>query len=128
MTSAPRTWPPAGRARRWCRFFTAQWYARSNGKAPVAVVNIGGVANVTYLDGDADPIAFDTGPGNAPMDELMRSRSGKPMDEDGALAAKGKCDEARVEAALADPFFAQEAAEVARPRRFREFRSRCAAA
>ena len=38
----------------------------------------------------------------------MRSRSGKPMDEDGALAAKGKIDEARVEAALAHPFFARK--------------------
>ncbi len=78
-----------------------------NEKAPVVVVNIGGVANVTYLDGEADPIAFDTGPGNAPMDELMRSRSGKPMDENGALAAKGKADAARVEAALKHPFFAK---------------------
>jgi anhydro-N-acetylmuramic acid kinase len=78
-----------------------------NEKNPVVIVNIGGVANVTYLDGEADPIAFDTGPGNAPMDELMRSRSGKPMDENGALAAKGKPDEARVAAALAHPFFAK---------------------
>ena len=74
-------------------------------KTPVVVVNIGGVANVTYLDGEADPIAFDTGPGNAPIDELMRSRSGKSMDENGALAAKGKADERRVEAALAHSFF-----------------------
>jgi anhydro-N-acetylmuramic acid kinase len=78
-----------------------------NEKEPIVVVNIGGVANVTYLDGAADPIAFDTGPGNAPIDELMRSRSGKAMDENGALALKGKADEARVDAALAHPFFAR---------------------
>ncbi len=75
---------------------------------PIAVVNIGGVANVTYLDGDAEPIAFDTGPGNAPMDELMLSRSGKPMDEGGAVAASGKASECLVAAALDHQFFAQK--------------------
>ncbi|MGE0339501.1 MAG: anhydro-N-acetylmuramic acid kinase [Xanthobacteraceae bacterium] len=72
---------------------------------PVVVINIGGVANVTYIDGEEEPIAFDTGPGNAPMDELMMSRSGKPMDEGGALAAAGKADEALVAAALQHSFF-----------------------
>ncbi len=74
---------------------------------PVVVVNIGGVANVTYLDGEAEPIAFDTGPGNAPLDELMMSRSGKPMDEGGAVAASGKADEKLVASALDHKFFAQ---------------------
>ncbi len=74
---------------------------------PIVVVNIGGVANVTYVDGDAEPVAFDTGPGNAPMDELMMSRSGKPMDEGGAVAASGKTDEALAAKALAHPYFAQ---------------------
>ncbi len=73
---------------------------------PAVVVNIGGVANVTYVDGDEEPVAFDTGPGNAPMDELMMSRSGKPMDEGGALAATGKADKALVDSVLAHPFFA----------------------
>ncbi|MEX0590218.1 MAG: anhydro-N-acetylmuramic acid kinase, partial [Xanthobacteraceae bacterium] len=41
---------------------------------PIAVLNVGGVANVTYIDGDADPIAFDTGPGNAPIDEVVFAR------------------------------------------------------
>jgi anhydro-N-acetylmuramic acid kinase len=73
---------------------------------PTVVTNIGGVANVTYIDGGAEPIAFDTGPGNAPLDELMMSRSGKPMDEGGAIAATGKADEALVAAALDHSFFA----------------------
>jgi anhydro-N-acetylmuramic acid kinase len=82
---------------------------RGSGDAgPTVVVNIGGVANVTYIDGEEEPIAFDTGPGNAPMDELMMSRSGKPMDESGALAAAGKADEALVAAALGHSFFALE--------------------
>lgn len=75
---------------------------------PIVVVNIGGVANVTYLDGEAEPIAFDTGPGNAPMDELMMSRSGKPMDAGGAVAASGKADETLIAAALDHRFFVQK--------------------
>jgi anhydro-N-acetylmuramic acid kinase len=74
---------------------------------PIVVVNIGGVANVTYLDGGAEPIAFDTGPGNAPMDELMLTRSGKPMDAGGAAAASGKADARLVANALDHAFFAQ---------------------
>jgi anhydro-N-acetylmuramic acid kinase len=72
---------------------------------PIVVVNIGGVANVTYLDGEAEPIAFDTGPGNAPMDELMLSRSGKPMDAGGTVAASGKADEKLAAEALTHKFF-----------------------
>ena len=72
---------------------------------PIVVVNIGGVTNVTYIDGDTDPIAFDTGPGNAPMDELMLSRSGKTMDLNGTVAASGKADDKLVAAALDHAFF-----------------------
>jgi anhydro-N-acetylmuramic acid kinase len=75
---------------------------------PVAVLNIGGVANVTYLDGDADPIAFDTGPGNAPIDEVVFARTGKRFDRDGILASQGTARWDIVEAALADPFFAKK--------------------
>jgi anhydro-N-acetylmuramic acid kinase len=72
---------------------------------PLVVVNIGGVANVTYLHGDAEPIAFDTGPGNAPIDDLVHARTGAPMDRGGALASRGTADEAAVKRALAHSFF-----------------------
>lgn len=75
---------------------------------PIAIVNIGGVANVTFLDGDIDPVAFDTGPGNAPIDEVVLARTGKRFDRDGVLAAQGKVHVAFVEKALADPFFAKK--------------------
>lgn len=57
---------------------------------PVVVLNIGGVGNVTWIgEGDCDMLAFDTGPGNAMMDDWARSRTGAPYDEDGKLAASG---------------------------------------
>jgi anhydro-N-acetylmuramic acid kinase len=72
---------------------------------PLAIVNVGGVANITYLDGNADPIAFDTGPGNAPIDEVARERTGDSRDHDGRLAALGNVDEETVARVLADPYF-----------------------
>ena len=72
---------------------------------PFAIVNIGGVANITYLDGDSDPIAFDTGPGNAPIDDLVRARTGESFDRDGKLAARGKVHEEIVPRILANPYF-----------------------
>ena len=71
---------------------------------PIAVLNVGGVANVTYVDG-GDPIACDTGPGNALIDDFMRARTGAPLDRDGDQAAKGRVDEAFVARVLADGFF-----------------------
>lgn len=60
---------------------------------PIAMINIGGVANVTYVGKD-EILAFDTGPGNAPIDDWAQRHTGKPVDEDGALARSGKvCDE-----------------------------------
>jgi anhydro-N-acetylmuramic acid kinase len=73
---------------------------------PVAVLNIGGVANVTYVDGSRDPIACDTGPGNALIDDFMRVRTGEAFDRDGTGAAAGRVDEDFVARVLGDPFFA----------------------
>ncbi len=72
---------------------------------PVAVLNIGGVANVTFIDGD-DLIACDTGPGNALLDDFLRLRTGRQFDTDGRLAAAGRVDERQIERLLAHPFFA----------------------
>jgi anhydro-N-acetylmuramic acid kinase len=72
---------------------------------PVAVLNVGGVANITYVDG-GDPIACDTGPGNALIDDFMRARTGAPLDRDGDQAAKGRVDETFVAHVLENGFFA----------------------
>ena len=74
-------------------------------KLPVAVVNIGGVANVTYVGETI--LAFDTGPGNAPIDDWAHRHTGRPVDTGGALAASGQIDEAAFAAMLADDFFAR---------------------
>ncbi|HEY1505481.1 MAG TPA: anhydro-N-acetylmuramic acid kinase [Stellaceae bacterium] len=79
---------------------------------PLAVVNIGGVANVTWIgeengEGDTALLAFDTGPGNAPIDDWVRAKTGAAADYDGALAAAGKVDEGQVTRFLQHPYFAR---------------------
>ncbi len=64
---------------------------------PLAVVNVGGVGNVTWIGDDGSLLAFDTGPGNAPIDDWCARRAGLRFDHEGALAATGRVDRARVE-------------------------------
>ena len=73
---------------------------------PMAVVNIGGVSNITYIDGADELIACDTGPGNALLDDFVFRITGQPFDCEGRLAAQGQVDVAWVANALAHPFFA----------------------
>ncbi|MET0709065.1 MAG: anhydro-N-acetylmuramic acid kinase [Tardiphaga sp.] len=75
-------------------------------EGPIAVVNIGGVSNITYIDGDDVLIACDTGPGNALLDDFMFRSVGEPFDCEGRLAAQGVVDDAWVARGLAHPFFA----------------------
>lgn len=73
----------------------------------LGVVNLGGVANVTYVPaGGAESgiIAFDCGPGNGLIDEWMELKTGKPMDEDGACARKGNVHPEILRAMLANPY------------------------
>lgn len=72
---------------------------------PVAVLNIGGVANVTFVNGGPDPIACDTGPGNALIDDFMRARTGARYDDNGDVARTGRPDRAFVAKVLEHPFF-----------------------
>ncbi len=77
--------------------------------APVAVVNIGGVANLTLVVEGRDPIACDTGPGNALIDDLVLERTGRLFDGDGALADAGRVDAEALAALLDHPYFAMPA-------------------
>lgn len=72
---------------------------------PAAIVNIGGVANITYDDGE-NLVACDTGPGNALLDDYLLRHTGQAMDRDGALAAQGEVDAVWIARALTRPFFA----------------------
>ena len=73
---------------------------------PLVVVNIGGVANVTYVGADDAVIAFDTGPGNALLDDWAYANTGEHIDRDGRLARAGRVDEQRLAAMLSNPIFA----------------------
>ena len=72
---------------------------------PVCVLNIGGVANLTWIGEDNALLAFDTGPGNALIDDWLRRHTGGTMDTDGVLAASGTAHPATVAAYLGDVYF-----------------------
>ncbi|MBY0500727.1 MAG: anhydro-N-acetylmuramic acid kinase [Alphaproteobacteria bacterium] len=75
---------------------------------PLLVVNIGGVANVTWVgEGENNLVAFDTGPGNALIDDWVYENKHLPWDEEGQIAAKGKVNESLLYKWLLHPFFAQ---------------------
>jgi anhydro-N-acetylmuramic acid kinase len=75
-------------------------------EGPMVVLNIGGVSNITYIDGADTLIACDTGPGNALLDDFMRRVTGQSFDNEGRLAAQGNANEAWIARTLTHPFFA----------------------
>ncbi|WP_419730867.1 anhydro-N-acetylmuramic acid kinase [Lichenicola sp.] len=75
---------------------------------PLVVLNIGGVANLTWIGPDA-LLACDTGPGNALLDDWAMRHTGTPCDIDGALAASGQVDQAILAGLLAHPFLRRPA-------------------
>ncbi|WP_158967545.1 anhydro-N-acetylmuramic acid kinase [Chachezhania sediminis] len=90
-------------------FACAKWIGAVD---PVAFLNLGGVGNLTFVDPSHDRpedrgalLAFDTGPANAPVNDLMQSRLGLEMDEGGALAGQGRVAQGVVDAFLASPYF-----------------------
>ncbi|RPI45104.1 MAG: anhydro-N-acetylmuramic acid kinase [Betaproteobacteria bacterium] len=74
---------------------------------PRAVVNLGGIANVTHLAPKGPVTGFDCGPGNALLDEWIAEQRGLAYDSDGAWAAQGTVLPTLLEALLADPYFAK---------------------
>lgn len=75
---------------------------------PIAVVNIGGVANVTFVgEFEEDLRAFDTGPGNALIDDIVHAATGAACDEDGVIAARGRVHEDVLLDYLIDDYFTQ---------------------
>jgi len=76
---------------------------------PLLIVNIGGVANITWLGENGEIVACDTGPGNGPLDDLAQKYLGKPYDKDGAFAASGRIYPARLAELMSHPYFAAPA-------------------
>jgi anhydro-N-acetylmuramic acid kinase len=72
---------------------------------PLAVLNVGGVANVTWIGEGSEILAFDTGPGNALIDDWVRRHTGVAADFGGALARAGSASVAHLEQFFANPFF-----------------------
>ncbi len=92
-------------------FACAQWIGAAE---PLVFLNLGGVANLTWVDPryegpeqEGAVLAFDTGPANAPLDDLMRARRGVARDEGGMLALSGVVDEGIVSAAIHRPFMSR---------------------
>ncbi|WP_298835576.1 anhydro-N-acetylmuramic acid kinase [uncultured Roseobacter sp.] len=83
-------------------------------EAPLAFLNLGGVGNLTYVDPaaphpetDGGLLAFDTGPANAPLNDLLRARRGVPFDKDGRIARQGTVEQGALELFLAEKYFAR---------------------
>ena len=72
---------------------------------PLAVLNIGGVANVTWIGSNGVLLAFDTGPGNGPLDDWVFRHTGQAFDEGGMLANSGRVDQAVLARLLSDAYF-----------------------
>ncbi len=90
-------------------FACAQWMGATR---PVVFLNLGGVGNLTWVDPSRPApdapgalLAFDTGPANAPINDLMQERRGVPMDKDGALAATGAVEDGALELFLEEGYF-----------------------
>lgn len=81
---------------------------------PLAVLNVGGVANVTWIGstsdiGEAEILAFDTGPGNALLDDWVAAEAGIPFDRGGEIGRSGKVERGRLATLLAHPYFERPA-------------------
>ncbi len=70
-----------------------------------ALVNIGGIANITYLPSNGEVLGFDSGPGNMLLDAWVKQHLGKDYDANGAWAATGEVIEPLLSSMLADPYF-----------------------
>ncbi len=72
---------------------------------PLAVLNLGGVGNVTWIGPDNELLAFDTGPANALVDDWVKQQTGQPFDEDGHIAISGEIHDDAVNSFMAHPYF-----------------------
>jgi anhydro-N-acetylmuramic acid kinase len=74
---------------------------------PLAILNLGGVGNVTWIGADGLLLAFDTGPANGPLDDWARRSTGEPYDRDGRLALAGQADGGVLAPLMTHPWLAE---------------------
>jgi anhydro-N-acetylmuramic acid kinase len=87
-------------------FHAALWHQQSRSQA---VLNLGGIANLTLISAEGSVTGFDTGPGNMLLDLWCEQRLGKSYDEGGAWAATGKVIGPLLDSMLNEPYFKQPA-------------------
>ena len=88
-----------------CPCYHAALLKHAGADERVAVLNLGGVGNITWQGRDGQLVGFDTGPANAPIDDWVRMHDAGTMDEGGRIAASGTVDEARLSEILNKPYF-----------------------
>jgi len=88
-----------------CPVYHSALLARNRMGPEVAVLNLGGIGNVTWRAADGRIIGFDTGPANAPIDDWIRRHGAGSMDRDGRIASRGRVHEDRLTQALDHPYF-----------------------
>lgn len=87
----------------------ADWVLFGHSQKERVILNLGGIANLTWLQPGKDPVAWDSGPANGPLDALARDILGTSCDQDGSLARQGKVLPEAFAALQKDPFFALSA-------------------
>jgi anhydro-N-acetylmuramic acid kinase len=84
----------------------ADWVLHHDAAPQLAILNLGGIANLTLLEGERPPRAWDSGPANGPLDALVQAHSpGQEFDLDGQIAAQGKVRAELLRSLQADDFF-----------------------
>ncbi len=91
---------------------------------PLCVLNLGGVANLTWIGAGGTLLACDTGPANGPLDDWIFANGGAAYDVDGAIAAAGRVDADVLGRLMADPYFSMPAPEIPGPAAFRDHAGR----
>jgi anhydro-N-acetylmuramic acid kinase len=85
----------------------ADWVLHRGAAPALGILNLGGIANLTLLRGEAPPVAADCGPANGPLDALVQAETGAAFDQDGRLAASGRILESEALRLRQDPFFSR---------------------
>ena len=86
----------------------ADWVLHSDEKSECAILNLGGIANISYLRPGAPPLAWDCGPANGPLDALMRLKAGQHCDIDGKLALSGTVNSELYLLLISNPYFSKK--------------------